>query len=160
MIVYEADPLAVATQKVITEGFEQAGFTVKATGVQESPYSTWTNPDDKLNKSLNLRGVNWCSDWPSGLTMVPPLTRTGATYNTGFFSESAMDDRMDEIPNMELEEQAEAWGQLDEDLSTEFFPIIPTAFRNDLYAFGSKIGNPTGDGSIGAPNYKDLFVMQ
>ncbi|ANH39392.1 putative D,D-dipeptide-binding periplasmic protein DdpA precursor [Nocardioides dokdonensis FR1436] len=160
MIFYEADPLQVAAQKVITEGFEQAGFKVKATGVQESPYSTWTNPDDKLNKSLNLRGVNWCSDWPSGLTMVPPLTRTGATYNTGFFSEQAMDDKMDEIPTLDLEEQAAEWGALDEAMSTEFFPIIPTAFRNDLYAFGTKIGNPSGDGSIGAPNYKDIFVMQ
>jgi peptide/nickel transport system substrate-binding protein len=43
---------------------------------------------------------------------------------------------------------------------TEYFPIIPTAFRNELFAFGTKIGNPTGDGSIGAPNYKDLYVMQ
>jgi len=160
MIYYEADPLAVATQKVVEKGFEAAGFKVKATPVQESPYSTWTNPDDKLNKSLNLRGVAWCSDWPSGLTMIPPLTRTGATYNTGFFSEKSMDDRMDEIPLMDLDKQAAAWGQLDEDMAKEYFPIIPTAFRNDLFAFGSKIGNPSGDGSIGAPNYKDLYVMQ
>ncbi len=160
MIYYEPDPLAVATQKVIEKGFKEAGFTVKATPVQESPYSTWTNPDDKLNKSLNLRGVAWCSDWPSGLTMIPPLTRTGATYNTGWFSEESMDARMDEIPTLPLEEQADAWGQLDEDMAKEFFPIIPTAFRNDLYAFGSKVGNPSGDGSIGAPNYKDLYVMQ
>ena len=38
--------------------------------------------------------------------------------------------------------------------------VIPTAFRNDLFVFGEKIGNPTGDGSIGAPNYKDVFVQQ
>jgi peptide/nickel transport system substrate-binding protein len=42
----------------------------------------------------------------------------------------------------------------------EYFPIIPTAFRNDLYMFGSSIGNPSGDGQIGAPNYKDIYVMQ
>ena len=55
---------------------------------------------------------------------------------------------------------ADAWGALDEKIMTEYFPIIPTAFRNDLFVFGTKIGNPTGDGSIGAPNYKDLYVMQ
>ena len=60
----------------------------------------------------------------------------------------------------ELEEQPDAWGALDEQIATEFYPIIPTAFRNDLFAFGEKIGNPTGDGALGAPNYKDLYVAQ
>ena len=160
MIYYEVDPLAVAGQKVLTKGFEEAGFKVKGIPVQTDPYNTWTNPDDKLNKSLNLRGVNWCSDWPSGLTMLPPLIKTGAAYNTEHFSEPSVDDEIDKIPGLPLEEQADAWGSLDEKVGTEYFPIIPTAFRNDLYVFGSKIGNPTGDGQIGAPNYKDLYVIQ
>ena len=49
---------------------------------------------------------------------------------------------------------------LDEEVETKYFPIIPTAFRNDLFVFGSKIGNPAGDGQIGAPDYKDLYVAQ
>ena len=160
MIYYEADPLAVAGQKVFTKGMEEAGFTVKAVPVQDSPYNIWLNPDDKLNKTLNLRGVNWCSDWPSGLTMLPPLIKTGAAYNTPQFSEQSVDDEIAAIPSKPLEDQADAWGALDEKVSTEFFPIIPTAFRNDLFAFGSKIGNPAGDGQMGAPNYKDLYVAQ
>jgi len=160
MIYYEVDPLAVAGQKVLTKGFEEAGFTVKAVPVQDSPYNIWLNPDDKLNKTLNLRGVNWCSDWPSGLTMLPPLIKTGAAYNTPQFSEQSVDDEIAAIPSKPLEDQADAWGALDEKVSTEFFPIIPTAFRNDLFAFGSKIGNPAGDGQMGAPNYKDLYVAQ
>jgi peptide/nickel transport system substrate-binding protein len=160
MIYYEVDPLAVAGQKVLVKGFEEAGFKVKGIPVQADPYNTWTNPDDKLNKSLNLRGVAWCSDWPSGLTMLPPLIKTGAAYNTAHFSEPSVDEEINKIPGMPLEEQADAWGALDEKVGTEYFPIIPTAFRNDLYMFGSRIGDPTGDGQIGAPNYKDLFVMQ
>ncbi len=160
MIYYEVDPLAVAGQKVLVKGFEEAGFKVKGIPVQADPYNTWTNPDDSLNKSLNLRGVAWCSDWPSGLTMLPPLIKTGAAYNTAHFSEPSVDEEIDTIPGMPLEEQADAWGALDEKVGTEYFPIIPTAFRNDLYMFGSKIGNPSGDGQIGAPNYKDLYVTQ
>ncbi len=38
--------------------------------------------------------------------------------------------------------------------------MIPTAFRNDLFVFGEKIGYGVGDGSIGAPYYKGLFVTQ
>ena len=160
MVFYEPDPLAVAGQKVLTKGFEEAGFSVKAIPVQTSPYNIWLNPDDKINKTLNLRGVNWCSDWPSGLTMVPPLTKGGAAYNTSFFDEKSINDEMEAIPLKPLDEQAAAWGALDEKISTEFFPIIPTAFRNELFAFGSKIGYPVGDGAISAPNYKGLFVMQ
>ncbi|MFL6004458.1 MAG: ABC transporter substrate-binding protein [Nocardioides sp.] len=160
MIYYEVDPLAVAAQKQLVKGMEEAGFEVNDIAVQDDPYNIWTNPDDKLNKTLNLRGVNWCSDWPSGLTMLPPLLRTGATYNTEQFSEKSIDSEMDDITAMPLEDQADAWGALDEKIGTEFFPIIPTAFRNDLFMFGSKVGNPGGDGSIGAPYYKGLYVSQ
>ncbi len=160
MIYYEADPLAVASQKQITKGFEAAGFKVKATPVSDSPYNTWLDPDNKINKSLNLRGVNWCADWPSGLTFITALLKSKAVYNTSLFSEPAIDEKMNEILTMPLEEQADAWGALDEEIQTDYFPMIPTAFRNDLFVFGEKIGNPTGDGSMGAPNYKDLFVMQ
>ena len=97
MIYYEVDPLAVAGQKVLVKGMEEAGFKVKGIPVQDSPYNIWLNPDDKVNKTLNLRGVNWCSDWPSGLTMLPPLLKTGAAYNTAHFSEKSVDDEMAKI---------------------------------------------------------------
>ncbi|WP_210443363.1 ABC transporter substrate-binding protein [Nocardioides sp. SYSU D00065] len=160
MVYYEVDPLAVDVQDQVTKGFEAAGFSVKAIPVQESPYNVFFDPDSKVNKQLNLRLVNWCSDWPSGSTMIPALLKTGAVYNTAGFSEPEIDEEMDAISTLPLEEQPDAWGALDEKIMTEYFPIIPTAFRNDLFVFGSKIGNPTGDGSIGAPNYKDLYVMQ
>jgi peptide/nickel transport system substrate-binding protein len=160
MVYYEVDPLAVDVQDQVTKGFEASGFKVKAIPVQESPYNVFFDPDSKVNKQLNLRSVNWCSDWPAGSTMIPPLLKTGAVYNTAGFSEESIDQEMDDIATMPLEDQADAWGALDEKIMTDYFPIIPTAFRNDLFVFGTKIGNPSGDGSIGAPNYKDLYVMQ
>ena len=92
--------------------------------------------------------------------MIPPLLKTGAVYNTAYFSEESIDEEMEDIATLPLDEQADAWGALDEKIGTEYFPSIPTAFRNDLFVFGERIGNPSGDGSIGAPNYKDLFVIQ
>ncbi|MFC6285823.1 ABC transporter substrate-binding protein [Nocardioides sp. GCM10027113] len=161
MVYYEVDPNAVAAQKQIEKGLEESGFSVKGIPVQDSPYNIWLDPDNKINKQLNLRGVNWCSDWPSGLTMVPPLTKGGAVYNTSFFDEAEINEEMDRIvTELPLDEQADAWGALDEKIGTEYFPIIPTAFRNDLFVFGSKIGYGVGDGSIGAPYYKGLYVMQ
>ncbi len=155
-------PTLEAEQAQVEKAFTDAGFKVTAypVPVETSLYTVWTDPDNKINKKLNLRRVNWCSDWPAGSTMLPALLRTGATYNTAQFSEESVDARMKEINTLPVEDQPAAWGELDEQIATEFYPIIPLAFRNDLFAFGSKIGNPTGDGAFGAPNYKDLFVME
>ena len=67
---------------------------------------------------------------------------------------------MDGSPRSRSSEQAEAWGELDEQVMTDYFPIIPTAYVNRLFVFGADIGNPTGDGSMGTPNYKDLYVVR
>ena len=161
MIYYEVDPLQVDEQKQMTKGLEEAGFSVKAIPVQEDPYNIWTDQTDKLHKQINVQRVNWCSDWPSGLTMLPPLLKTGASYNTGAFSEQEIDAEMDRIPSeVPLDEQAAAWGALDEKVGTEYFPIIPTAFRNQLLAFGSKIGNGVGDPSFGATYFKGIYVKK
>ncbi len=161
-MAYSEETLAAAGQKQIVKGFEESGF--KVTGIPipatESLYNIWLDPDNKINKTLNLRGVNWCSDWPSGSTMLPPLLKTGAVYNTAFFSEPSVDEEMADIATLPLDEQPDAWGALDEKIGTEYFPTIPTAFRNDLFAFGERIGNPKGNGSIGAPYYQDLYVIQ
>ena len=149
MVFYEVDPWTVAAQDQITKGFEEGGFSVKAIPVQGSPYNIWLDPDNKINKPLNVRGINLCADWPAGSTMLPPLLSRSGAYNTAYFDEPSVDEEMDDIATLPLEEQADAWGALDEKIMTEYFPIIPTAFRNELFVFGTKIGNPTGDGSIG-----------
>ncbi|HQR26370.1 MAG TPA: ABC transporter substrate-binding protein [Nocardioides sp.] len=159
-VYYEPDPLARDTQKVMVEGMKAAGFDLTGIPVEVSPYDIWLNPDDKTNKKLNLRGVNWCSDWPSGLTMLPPIAKTGAAYNTAQFSEKAVDDKMESITTLPLDEQPGAWGDLDEEISTQYFPIIPTAYRNEMLVYGEKVGAFYGDPAFGAPYYKDLFVKQ
>ncbi len=160
--VYDAStPEGEAAAEQRERGYKESGFAVKKypfTG--GSLYDVWTNPDHALYKKINLLGTAWCQDWPSPATFLPPIVETGAAYNTGNFSVPEIDEEITRIKNLPIEEQADAWGALNEKVMTEYFPIIPTAFRNDLYAFGEKIGNPSGDGSIGAPNYKDLYVTQ
>jgi peptide/nickel transport system substrate-binding protein len=142
------------------KGFEAAGFEVEAIAYQEDAYELFGNKENPINKKLNLRTVNWCSDWPSAYTMIPPLVSKGSQYNTAFFDEQEVQDRIDEIPTLPLEEQAAAWGDLDEMIGTEYLPIIPTAYRNDLFGAGSKIGGFTGDAAMSAINYKDLYVIK
>jgi peptide/nickel transport system substrate-binding protein len=157
---YEPDKLAIAGFTQVKKGYEEAGFKVKGIPVQDSPFDLYADPDNKVNKVLNLRHVNWCADWPSASTMLVPLLQTGAEYNFARFSEESVDAEMDRIATLPLDEQAAAWGELDKTIGTEFLPIIPTAYINDLYVFGEAIGNPTGDGTLGAPNFKDLYVTE
>jgi peptide/nickel transport system substrate-binding protein len=159
-VYYEPDPLARDAQKALVTGMKAAGFDLTGIPIEVSPYDIWLNPDDKTNKKLNLRGVNWCSDWPSGLTMIPPLLKTGAAYNTAQFSEPAIDEEMNSITTLPLDQQADAWGALDKEIGTEYFPLIPTAFRNEMMSYGESIGGFFGDPSFGAPYYKGLFVKQ
>lgn len=160
MIYHRGDPLAEQAQDEVTRGFEESGFAVRAIPVDESPYRVWLDPENRINQRLNLRGMHWCADWPSGSTMIPPLLGSGAAYNTAYFSERVVDDEIERIARLPREDQAAAWGALDESIMTDYFPIIPTAYRTDLFAFGARIGNPSGDRSAGAPNYKDLYVAR
>ena len=161
-MLYSEEPVAAATQKQVKAGFEEGGFKVTEYPIPatESAYNYWLDPDNKINKKLNLRGVNWCSDWPSGSTMIPPLLGTDAVYNTAFFSEPAVDEEIDRIATLPAEEQPDAWGALDEMIGTEYYPTVVTAFRNDLFTFGERVGSPAGLGSIGAPYYQNLYVSK
>ncbi|WP_341926782.1 ABC transporter substrate-binding protein [Nocardioides psychrotolerans] len=156
----DSDAEAKAAAEQEKKGYENAGFTVEMIPYQEDAYALWDDAESPINAKLNLRAVNWCSDWPSASTMIPPLVQSGQPYNTSYFSETEVDDRIKEIATLPLEEQAPAWGDLDELIGTKYFPMIPTAYRNDLFGAGSKIGGFTGDAAMSAIYYKDLFVIQ
>ncbi|MEP9385377.1 ABC transporter substrate-binding protein [Nocardioides cheoyonin] len=157
---YEPDPLAVATMKQVKKGLEQAGFDVTYYPIQDSPSTVYGDANNKVNKKLNIRAVGWCSDWPSALTFIPPLLQTGQYYNFEKFSEKAVDDQIKKIPSMPLEDQPDAWGDLDKKIMTDYFPVIPLSYNNYLFPMGKKIGGYSGDGEIAAPNFKDLYVTK
>lgn len=143
-------------------GYEEAGFKVEMfpyTG--GSLYDVWTNPDHKLYKRINLLGTAWCQDWPSGATFLPPIVETGSAYNTGNFSEKEVDDRIEEIKNLPIEEQADAWGQLEQDVMTDYQPVINTGYYQNIFGIGSDIGGFANDISVGgAPDYRTIYVEQ
>ena len=144
-----------------TRGFEESGFLVKAYPYGEgSLYDVWTDPNNNINQKLNVLGTAWCQDWPSALTFIPPLFKTGEFYNTGGFSEKVVDDRIAEIPTLPIEEQADAWGDLDAQINQEFYPNVNTGHYNNLFAYGESIGNFQNDDTQGYPDLRGMYVIQ
>ena len=160
MAYFDLDPQAREAQDQVTTGLEAGGFSVKAIPLQESPYNVWTDPDDEVNRTLDIRGSNWCPPWPTGAAMLPPLLEPGATYNTAHFEEPSVTEEMRRIATLPAKQQPDAWGELDETIMRTWFPIIPTGYVNRLFVFGDRVGNPAGDGSSGTPDYKDLYVVR
>ncbi|MCD4534976.1 ABC transporter substrate-binding protein [Nocardioides sp. cx-169] len=159
--VYDAStPEGEAGANQRKRGYEESGFKVEMypyTG--GSLYDVWTNPDSKLYKQINLLGTAWCQDWPSAATFLPPILETGAAYNTGGFSEKAVDDRMEEIRRLPVDEQADAWGELENEVMTEYMPVINSGFYQNIFGIGSTVGGFANDTSVGgAPDYRSIYI--
>lgn len=160
MAYNELDRAATAAHEQVVTGLEAGGFEVRSIPVQQSLYSIWLDPDHDVNRELNLRAVSWCPTWPSGSALLPAILTGGAPYNTAHFQEPSVDAEMARIAGLPVGEQAAAWGDLDQRVLEDYFPVIPTAYVNRLFAFGDDVGNPSGDGATGTPNYRDLYVVR
>ncbi|HEY9563011.1 MAG TPA: ABC transporter substrate-binding protein [Nocardioides sp.] len=145
----------------IKRGYEEAGFKTKAyPWTDGSLYDVWTDPNNDVNKKINIKGVAWCQDWPSPLTFIPALFQTGQLYNTGGFSEKSIDAEMKKIPSLPIEEQADAWGALDKKINQEFYPAVNIGYLNNLFVYGEKMGNFQNDDAQGYPNLKDIYIKK
>lgn len=165
--VYKAgDPQAAAAKAQVAAGYKAAGFVPNPLPYNGSLYDVWTakdtdkTPAGRLANKTNIDGVAWCADWPSALTFIPPLLQTGQTYNTAHFSVPSIDQQMTKISTLPLAKQPAAWANLDKTIETKYLPMINTGYINNLFAYGSKIGNFNNDGQIGAPDYRDIYVMK
>ena len=119
------------------------------------------NPDSEVNVRS---GRGWCQDWPSGSTWVPPVFQTTDIENIGFgtnysaFSEPEIDKEIEEIPSLPAEEQADAWGELEKKIMTEYLPIIPQYHAGVAYAHGSRVQGVENDSNLGYPTFKDIWL--
>ncbi|MCH1867388.1 ABC transporter substrate-binding protein [Nocardioides sp. CFH 31398] len=152
-------PEGRAAKEQIETALEDAGFATQAFGYGGSPYDVWTDPDNNIYQELNVRGVAWCSDWPSASTFIPALFESGQEYNTGNFSEQEVDDRIGEISSLPVEEQPAAWADLDRTIRQDYFPTLTLGYLNNLFAYGERVGNFQNDAAQGFPNWRDMYVV-
>jgi len=158
------DPDAVNAKDAIVKGLEEAGF--KATPVPTTLEAATTdreNPD----KDINIRSAGWCADWPSGGSWFPVLLKTEdvaalgqISQNYALFSEPDVDQRIDDVLSLPIEDQATAWGELDQYIAETYLPLIPITYDGVIAAHGSNVNGHETDPTIGMPTFKDIWLTQ
>ncbi len=153
--------LSVAGKDAIVASLKKAGF-------KPSPVPTTIADASTLradpNADLNVRSAGWIADWPTGASWFPPLLQStnikeeGLGSNYAVFSEPSVDARIKEILSLPVAEQDAAWGQLDETILTEYFPLFVTRYGGVAQAHGSAIQGHNIDNTIGMPTWKTIWV--
>jgi len=160
--VYDAttpEGRAAADQR--ESGYKEGGFAVKKYPYTAgSLYDVWTDPDSALYKKINLLGTAWCQDWPSPSTFLPVIVGKGSAYNTGQFTEPKVEEQIEHIKtDVAAEDQAEAWGDLEQEVMQDYMPVINTGYYQTVFGFGTDIGGFANDTSVGgAPDYRTIYV--
>ncbi|GAB2757380.1 ABC transporter substrate-binding protein [Nocardioides pakistanensis] len=155
---------SVKAKDVVVKALEAAGFKASPVATTVADLSTErANPD---NKDINVRSAGWCSDWPSGGSWFPPVLQStnleeeGLGANYAAFSEPEVDQRIKDVLMMPVEEQADAWNELDEYIAKEYFPMFILGYGGVAHAHGSKIQGHNVDPTFGMPTWKDIWVQQ
>ena len=152
------------SKDIFIKAMEEAGFKATPVATTEANFSAeiYDNPDSPVNVRS---GTGWCQDWPSGATWIPPVFGSvdikkignfGSNYEA--FSEPSVDKRMQEIQQLPLDQQADAWGDLDKEIMTKYLPIIPQYYSGTAEAHGSKIHGHYIDNTLGMPTFRNIWI--
>ncbi|WP_170219318.1 ABC transporter substrate-binding protein [Nocardioides litoris] len=157
------DPQSVAAKDAVVASLNDAGFKASPLASTVADVSTVRSDPDA---PINVRTAGWIADWPSGSSWFPPLIEStnlkaeGTGSNYSIFSEPTVDEKIAEIQEMPVDEQADAWGELDEQVMTEYLPLFVTGYGGVAQMHGSKVGGMNIDNTIGQPTWKSLHVTQ
>lgn len=153
----------VAGKDVLVKAFEAAGFKVKPIA---STVNDYVADRDDPDGPINIRSYGWCSDWPSGATWIPPIFQSTDIDKVGFgtneaaFNVPEVDQAIEDVFTLPTEEQPAAWNALDEQVMTEYLPVIPRYYTGVIQAHGSKVMNMENDNTLGMPTFKQIWVSQ
>lgn len=157
------NPEAVKTKDVLVTALEEAGFKATPVATTTADISTLRADPDA---DINIRNPGWIADWPSGSSWFPPLiqstdlTKEGVGSNYAIFNEPDIDKKIEDIQLLPVDEQADAWGALDQEVMTDYLPLFVTSYGGVAQAHGSKIEGHSIDNTIGQPTWKNLWVKQ
>ncbi|MEV6209034.1 ABC transporter substrate-binding protein [Kitasatospora sp. NPDC051914] len=138
-------PAAQQYSAAIETALEKAGFDVERVAI---PGRNYYDTIGKTDNTFDMYGSAWGADWPSGLTVLPPVF-DGRTVANGSSNYSMLDDprvnrRIDCIKTMtDPQKAASAWMALSDSIARNDVPAVPTVYYKQLQMSGSHVGGAT-----------------
>ena len=153
-----SDPQYVDAKNVIVKALSEAGFDPQPRAAANSDKLTeeTQNPD----APINLRALGWCSDWPSGTSWFRPVFGGDGCCNYSYMDEPKVNRQIDEIEALPIEDQLPRWAQLDEEIMTDYYPVINDGYLYDAFLHGSKLMNVVNDEIHAEPYFPGIWVQQ
>lgn len=144
----------------IADSLKAAGFDVQR---KELPADTYYDLIGKVDNPYDIYASAWGADWPSALTVIPPVfdgrTIADQAPNYGHVNDDHVNKEIDRISAMTDPAAAQkAWFDLNTYLVTKVIPGVPTVYYKQLQLFGSKIGGAVYNNMTAAIDVTKLFV--
>ncbi|WP_344465452.1 ABC transporter substrate-binding protein [Kitasatospora kazusensis] len=135
-------PAAQQYSAAVEAALDKAGFDVERVAI---PGRNYYDTIGRTDNSFDMYGSAWGADWPSGLTVIPPLF-DGRTVADGASNHSMIDDpgvnrRIDRAKTVtNPQKAAAAWMKLSDYIAKDVVPAVPTVYYKQLQMYGSRVG--------------------
>lgn len=146
----------------IANTLTKAGFNVQR---KELPSDTYYDLIGRVNNPYDIYASAWGADWPSTLTVIPPVfdgrTIADQAPNYGHVNDSHVNSEIDRIKKItDPKAAAAAWFQLNTYLVTKVIPGVPTVYYKQLQLFGSKVGGVVYNNITSGIDLTKLYVKK
>jgi peptide/nickel transport system substrate-binding protein len=150
-------PVSADVKEQLVKSLRAAGF---ATHPLALTFKDYFSVEGDPHAPINVRFDTRCSDWPSGSSWLPHFFASNGDANNAYFSEPSVDTAIDRIASLPLDQQPAAWGSLDKEIMTRYYPGLVLGYRGVDMLHGADIGGMNDDTVYGMPTWKDIYVRQ
>ena len=154
-------PKGQAQAQAFQDSMKKIGVTIKIAAIDQSVYYS-TIGDIKKEPEFVIAA--WGPDWPNASTVIPPLFDGEQIVPTGNQNFSQLNDpeinkEINRIGALtDLDEAAEAWGNLDEKIMKEHAPIFPLLNDKAIFIVGKNVKGAFMHSFYGQPDMAALGV--
>ncbi len=146
----------------IADALKKAGFDVQR---KDLPSDTYYDLIGKVDNPYDIYASAWGADWPSTLTVIPPVfdgrTIADQAPNYSHVNDPKINSEIDRIKAItDPVKAADEWFKLNAYITTDVIPGVPTVFYKQLQLFGSKVGGVVYNNVTSGIDLTKLFVNQ
>ncbi|KRE54935.1 ABC transporter substrate-binding protein [Phycicoccus sp. Soil748] len=161
-VAYRSTPTADKAMAALSNGWEDAGFSVQLQPVEKDYFETMSRPGQA--KRTDVFWANWAPAWPSASTVIPPLfdsrlnlTPSGTGRDLGGFADAAVDREISRISTVaDPAAQAAAWAELDARLASQG-AFVALAQRRSMFVAGTSVTGLSANEALGG--FVDLATV-